>query len=138
MSTTLNPERVNRIAGEIITSISIINNFLKEIEKDPFLNFTDNTLLDKTRAAVEVLGDQICEGMNNYPLDCKAALQKIYTFPSRFKEPATLEIILTFIYGMLTAYENPLCYVLIRETGHIMYSHQLQKANKKKVAALLK
>lgn len=132
-------EQASLIAKDILNTVSSINAKFDVIHKDPRSALIDDrSIFHEMKQLMSILFLKITNHYQESPDAFQVAVNKKFTFPSRFKSPALLEVILCFTYKMISAYERNFLCTLINGDEHAMYALKMQNGHRETIKELLK
>ncbi|RZK26761.1 MAG: hypothetical protein EOO43_01885 [Flavobacterium sp.] len=132
-------DQASLIAKDILNTVASINEKFDVVHQDPRQALFDNqNVFNQMSQLVSILYLKITNHYEESPEAFQLAVNKKFTFPSRFKSPASLEVILCFTYKMISAYERNFLCNLINGDDHSLYAFKMQNGHVDTIKGLLK
>lgn len=125
------------ISSDIFSTITATFDLIGKLQHIRPFSKDENDVLINIGSMMPILFDKI---VKHYEADEQShikAFQLSHTYPSLFKSPQTLEIIISYLYTLLKAIQQRTSYMFFADYDHIMYAERLVTANKIKVTALI-
>lgn len=132
-------EQASLIAKDILNTVASINEKFNVVYADPSDALLGNrNVFNQMKQLVGILYLKITNHHQESPEAFQLAVNKNFTFPSRFIRPVSLEVILCFTYKMISAHERNFLVTLIDGTDHAMYASKMQNGHVETIRTLLK
>jgi hypothetical protein len=139
-NTVFDPGQVAQIANEIYRIVTILDSQLKTLEATPSKRDVDYNLLEQIEMGTGILGINVTDLMSfeTSPTFRQAVFDTVYPFPSRFVRDARLEVILSYVYVMVLAFQKNIPYEFFRNGLHHSKAIKLMEANVKYFQGLVR
>jgi len=125
------------ISDDIFSTIRTTFEFIQKLQSvRPFSN-EEQEVFTKIGTLMPVLFEKI---IRYYEQDEQAhikAFQLSFKYPQLFDQPQTLEIIISYMYGVLKSIQQKSFYVFFNDFNHAMYVEQLLNANQHKIQRMI-
>jgi len=126
------------IANDIFSTIRQTFELIRKLQNVRSFSNEEQEILKHIGSTMPLLFEKI---IRYYEEDEQAhvkAFQLTFQYPGLFDKPQTLEIIISYLYGVLKAIQQKNCYMFFSDFDHAMYVEQLLNANQHKIQSMLK
>lgn len=125
------------IANDIFSTIRTTFEFIQKLQSVRPFSSEEQEIFTKIGATMPILFEKI---IRYHQQDEQAhiwAFQQSFRYPPLFDQPQTIEIIISYMYGVLKSIQQKSCYVFFTDFNHAMYVEQLLNANKYKIQRII-